>query len=246
MPLLKAIAVTLSVLAHGSLGYALIAPPDRPELAAFNAGTGDDNVLVEQGIAIEGLAKLGDEIATLEAAEIPPLEQSTPPPIEDIRPLDELHDAITATDSAVEDQIVKTDEPPPVAESPKPQQVPAEAPPPQLTAKVALQSSGAARTGGSTTARTAYLGQLREVLEKAKINPRTRLAGTVVVRFRVAAGGQLVSREITTSSGSKVLDEAAVAVLERAAPFPPMPTGVASGEPMVVTVPFEFNHPRKR
>ncbi len=244
MPSLKAIAVTLSVLAHGSLGYVLIAAPDRPEMAAFNAGAGDDNVLVEQGIAIEGLAKLGDEIATLEAAEIPALEQSTPP-IEDIKPLDELRDAITATDSRVEDQIVKSEEPPPVAEPPKPQQAPAEAPP-QLTAKAALQSSGAARPGGSTTARSAYLGRLREVLEKAKVNPRSRRAGTVVVRFRVAAGGQLVSREITTSSGSKVLDEAAVAVLDRAAPFPPMPAGVASGEPMVVTVPFEFNHPRRR
>jgi periplasmic protein TonB len=245
MKSLKAIAVTLSVLVHGSLGYALVAVPDRLVMDAFNTGTGDETVLVEQGIAIEGLAKLGDEIATLETADVPPVEQNTPPPIEDLKPIDELRDAITATDSRVEDQIVKTEEPPPLAEPPKPQQVQVEVPP-QQTAKASQQSSGDARAGGSTTARTAYLGRLRDVLEKAKINPRTRLAGTVVVKFRVAAGGQLVSREITTSSGSKVLDDAAVAVLERAAPFPPMPAGVASGEPMVVTVPFEFNHPRKR
>ena len=242
---LKAIAVTLSVLAHGSLGYALIAEPDRLVMDAFNAGTGDENVLVEQGIAIEGLAKLGDEIATLETAEVALLEQTTPAPVQELKPIDELRDAITATDSKLEEKIVRTDEPPPVAEPPKPQQIQAEVPP-QQTAKVSQQSSGEARAGGNTTARTAYLGRLRDVLEKAKINPRTRLAGTVIVKFRVAAGGQLVSREITSSSGSKVLDDAAVAVLERAAPFPPMPADVASSEPMVVTVPVEFNHPRKR
>ena len=35
----------------------------------LNAGTGNDMVVVEQGIAIEGLAKLGDALQTIETAE---------------------------------------------------------------------------------------------------------------------------------------------------------------------------------
>jgi TonB family protein len=37
----------------------------------------------------------------------------------------------------------------------------------------------------------------------------------------------------------KVLDEAAVASVERAAPFPPMPVGLSDSS-MVITVPFRY------
>ena len=46
-------------------------------------------------------------------------------------------------------------------------------------------------------------------------------------------------REVKKSSGSKVLDDAALAALDRAAPFPPMPRGVANG-PLKLEVPVEF------
>ena len=41
------------------------------------------------------------------------------------------------------------------------------------------------------------------------------------------------------SSGSKVLDDAAMAALDRAAPFPPMPQEIARGR-CEVQVPFRF------
>jgi protein TonB len=104
---------------------------------------------------------------------------------------------------------------------------------------VSEQSSGEAKTAGDATARNEYLGKLRNVLEQAKVNPRSRLAGTVVVKFKIGIDGALLWREITTSSGSKVLDDAAVAALDRAAPFPTMPTEVAE-EPLTVSVPFKF------
>ncbi len=40
-------------------------------------------------------------------------------------------------------------------------------------------------------------------------------------------------------SGSKLLDDAAMAALDRAAPSPPMPESVAPG-PLEVQVPFKF------
>jgi protein TonB len=233
MQSLRAIAITLSLAFHGSLGYALIAKPPMSISESFDAGTGNDAVFVEQGIAIEGLAKFGDAVETIEMAEVAPIAADTPPPVEEVKEIDELRDTITSEASTVQDNIVKTEEPPPV-----PVVQPVEQPP--QVAMVSKQSSGEAKSGSvDTTARTQYLGKLRDVLERSKINPRSRLAGTVWVKFKIGPNGDLMSREITTSSGSKVLDDAAVAALDRAAPFPPMPNEVAD-EPMVVSVPFKF------
>ncbi|HPG88383.1 MAG TPA: TonB family protein [Hyphomicrobium sp.] len=241
MQSLRAVAVTLSLVVHGSLGYALIAKPQMTVSDAFDAGTGTDSILVEQGIAIEGLAKLGDAIETIETAEVVPMVAETPPPVEEVKEIDELKDAITSEASTVEDNIVKTEEEPPPEIEEKPpitEAMPVEQP--EQIAIVTEQSSGEAKSGSvDATQRTQYLGKLRDVLERSKINPRSRLAGTVWVKFKVGMNGELMSREIMTSSGSKVLDDAAVAALERAAPFPPMPNTVAD-EPLVVSVPFKF------
>lgn len=240
MQTLRAIAVLLSLAVHGSLAYALIAKPPMAVSDAFDIGTGSDSILVEQGIAIEGLAKLGDAIETIETAEITPMV-AAPPPIEEIKEIDELKDAITSEASTVQDDIVKDEEPPPPEKTEEPPVT--EVQPidqPEQVAIVAEQSSGEEKLGSiSATARTQYLGKLRDLLERSKINPRSRLAGTVWVKFTIGPSGELMSREITSSSGSKVLDDAAVAALERAAPFPEMPKNVAD-EPLIVSVPFKF------
>ena len=51
------------------------------------------------------------------------------------------------------------------------------------------QSSGQAQQGGDTTQRRAYLGTLSKSIERAKVNPRSRQAGTVMVRFTVGPDG---------------------------------------------------------
>lgn len=239
MQSLRVIAVLLSLAVHGSLAYALIIKP-APVGDAFDVGTGDDSILVEQGIAIEGLAKLGDAIETIETAEILPMV-AAPEPVQEIKEIDELKDTITSEASTVEDNIVKDEEPPP-PEKPEEQPITEVQPieQPEQVAIVTEQSSGEEKVGSiNATARTQYLGKLRNMLERSKINPRSRLAGTVWVKFTIGPGGELMSREITSSSGSKVLDDAAVAALERAAPFPAMPNDVAD-EPLVVSVPFKF------
>lgn len=238
MSRVRTIAVALSVLFHGSLAYGLSYHSNAARLEALDNGAGNDLLTVEQGIALEGTAKLGDALQTLETAEVKPVEQNTPPPIQEVKP-DELRDVVTAREAKVEDNIVKAEEPPPpVVEQPKPREVEVKEQPAQI-AMLTEQSSGAARTGGSSTARSEYLGALRGVIEKAKINPRSKVAGTVVVKFKIGFDGELISREIATSSGSDILDKAAMAALDRAAPFPKMPRE-ASNEPLVVSVPFKF------
>jgi protein TonB len=48
-----------------------------------------------------------------------------------------------------------------------------------------------------------------------------------------------LSHQVEKSSGSKLLDDAAMNAVERAAPFPPMPEELA-GEPMEIKVPYRF------
>lgn len=59
------------------------------------------------------------------------------------------------------------------------------------------------------------------------------------MEFTVGANGEITSRRISKSSGSKALNEAAMASIERAAPFPPIPTDLNRSE-LVVSVPFKF------
>ena len=243
MSSVRAIAALLAVLLHGSTffatNYKWTTRLDAFE--GFEKGTGNDQIVVEQGIAIEGVAKHGDAMETVETPEVKPVEQATATPVDqEVKP-DELRDAITAKDSKFDDNIVKAEEPPPVVAPPppKPEVVEAKEQPAQV-AMLTEQSSSEVKTGSvDTTQFNQYLGKLSEVVQKAAINPRSRLTGTVWVKFKVSPSGELLSREIKTSSGSKVLDEAAMAAIDRAAPFPPIPRE-ASNEPITISVPFKF------
>lgn len=203
--------------------------------AALEAGTGDDQVVVEQGIALEGLTKFGEAEEMIETIDIPPIQAAeVPQPVEEIKP--ELTDVVTSTEGKHEEQAMP-EEPKPVEEE-RPQEVPVKEQAPQV-ATLIEQSSGAAQEGGDTTQRLAYLGQVRKTLERSKVNPRSTMSGTVLLKFTVGPKGELLSRTVQRSSGSKVLDDAAMAALDRAAPFPPLPQEIASG-PLEVQVPFRF------
>src|SRR5690606_30763750 len=102
------------------------------------------------------------------------------------------------------------------------------------------RAAGAKQEGGRATALSAYRGKLYSKISRKKVTPRSRRVGTVVVRFTVGRQGELLSSEIAKSSGHQVLDEAAIASINRAAPFPPMPSEADDG-PLVVSVPFKFS-----
>ncbi|AGK56470.1 TonB family protein [Hyphomicrobium denitrificans 1NES1] len=231
------IAVVLSVLIHGSIGYAMLPALRDANSEALDMGKGTDIVLVEQGIAEEGISKLGDAMETIETAEIKPVQAAPPPPPEQVKP-DELRDVIASEESTVEQEVVKTDDPPPIKEPPPPEAVQAQSQPEQI-AVVTQQSSGEEKSGGNAKMLGLYLGQVNDHVQRAKVNPRSAIAGTVIVRFTIDVDGKLLSKEVAKSSGSKVLDDAATAALDRAAPFPPIPPEV-SIKPLAFTQPFKF------
>ncbi|MEM9240256.1 MAG: energy transducer TonB [Pseudomonadota bacterium] len=85
-----------------------------------------------------------------------------------------------------------------------------------------------ANTGRSTTAGNAaasnYPGQVMRKLNRVP-KPRVGSRGTVVVNFVIAASGGLSGVSVVRSSGSARLDQAALQVVRRAAPFPRPPAG---------------------
>ncbi len=232
MPILRPLTWLVSLAFHAAVLLALVGVTGG---SALDAGSGDDMFVVEQGIAIEGVAKFGEAEERIETVDVPAVQPvEAPREVKEVEP--ELNNVVTSTEATHEEQVAAED-PKPIEDKPI-EPVPVQEQAPQV-ATLLEQSSGEAKEGGDTTLRRAYLGTLSKSIERAKVNPRSRLAGTVMVRFTVGPDGSLISRTVERSSGSKVLDEAAVAALDRAAPFPPMPQNVAHG-PLEVSVPFEF------
>ena len=160
------------------------------------------------------------------------IEAASPP--EEVKPIEKT-EVIASKEGPEQD----------INPEPKPEQLKQPTPPQVATleqeaAVEQQQSSGQARSGGDTTARSAYLGALRSRLERSKISPRSGVVGTVVVHFVVDASGNVVSREVSVSSGYKILDDAAVASIDKAAPFPPMPKGLNQNQ-IDVSVPYRFS-----
>jgi len=71
---------------------------------------------------------------------------------------------------------------------------------------------------------------------------RVTLTGTTVLRFTLGADGSLLNASVADSSGSGLLDRAALNALERAAPFPAPPSSVGDG--LTFEIPFTFRPAR--
>lgn len=90
-------------------------------------------------------------------------------------------------------------------------------------AKVAgTGKSGKQQTGNAATSN--YPGKVMKKIARVP-KPRVGSRGTSVVAFTISSGGGLSAISLARSSGSPKLDQAALRVVQRAAPFPPPPAG---------------------
>ncbi|MDO6728808.1 TonB family protein [Marinovum sp. 2_MG-2023] len=112
---------------------------------------------------------------------------------------------------------------------------------PRGTAKTTTRAGAAQATGTNRAASTATPARKQAVKPgnaaaanyPGKVMARLRRAGTlktgvkgkVRVQFTIAANGRLAAARVTRSSGSGKLDNAALRVIRRAAPFPKPPAG---------------------
>jgi periplasmic protein TonB len=235
---LRIAAILFALLIHGAIGYAMLPHLNDVQVEAMDVGKGIDVMVVQGADPSEGATK-GEEIASQEQPEIAAMQAAPPPPPEEKKP-DELRDLIASEASSVEQEVIKTEEPPPPPDTPPPPPETAQAinQPAQIAVVEAVQSSGQA-AGGDAKAYGRYMNEINIRVQKAKRVPNVRASGTVVVRYTIGTDGQILSKQIERSSGSKQLDDAASEALDRAAPFPPIPPDV-SGKPLAFTQPFKF------
>jgi protein TonB len=156
----------------------------------------------------------------------------------------EVLPAVHQQPPAIEEKPPETPERPRV-QKPKPRQVANASnampflPPPDLEPS-APPPAPAAQPGPPPD----YLARLSAKLERHKKYPgearRQKVEGVVLIRFAIRRDGSVASCSIARSSGNALLDEEAVALPERAGPFPPIPDEI-NGELLELTVPVTFS-----
>ena len=119
---LSVLAWLVSIAIHGILVLALVMPGSKG--AALEEGTGSDIMVVEQGISIQGIAKLGEDIVSVEAVEAPPVmsaaaqpleqveavQEQQETPVEDIPEVQPVQDMVLASAAGPESELVQPEE----------------------------------------------------------------------------------------------------------------------------------------
>jgi protein TonB len=96
-------------------------------------------------------------------------------------------------------------------------------------------SAGAAQTASYRALALAHLARFKRYPNDARDR---NVVGVAVVRFTLSPHGEVVAVALARSSGAASLDEATLAMVRRASPFPPMTDG-ASG--MSITAGVDYN-----
>ncbi len=205
-----------------------------------------------------------DPVAIRQAVEAPnvvtllPLEESTPPKptppepipmlptsetrrpshrLEPTRPVAELPTIVRPA------TVMPTIGTPTIASVPAPSvTIPVQASPALIVAAVPSASPAPPVTRSSSGKSDSWESRVLGRLEAAKrypVSARSRRdQGVTTVRFRLGRQGQLLSATLIKSSGSRMLDDEALAAVHRAVPFPPIP----AQRPVEIelVVPIEF------
>lgn len=104
-------------------------------------------------------------------------------------------------------------------------------------------ANGVVQNGGQANA-TAYSAMVLAHLQRYRIYPDSARAagitGVATVRFTLGAAGNVIGVSLVGSSGKSVLDQAALAMVQRASPFPPIPPSLGRGS-MSFAAPVRFN-----
>ncbi|WP_106751290.1 TonB family protein [Pannonibacter carbonis] len=116
----------------------------------------------------------------------------------------------------------------------------------EVVTSTAVQSNANGTADGSGDeqgegARTNYKGKVIAKLRRAKQAARGGGQGTATVEFVVARDGSVSSIKLVRSAGDAALDEAALAMVRRAAPMPAFPDDIRQPS-LFFRVPVEFRN----
>jgi periplasmic protein TonB len=234
-PRITGLALALSL--HAGV-MALIFVRSNPD--ALASGSGSDNLTVVATVSLES----GDLFTqSAQQASADAVASKAAPKI--VRPANAEAETSLPDTSAVQQQT--RDEAPKQPEA-IPENKDPELPPPekqknvtQMTS-VASEAQDAQQAAAAQAARQSKLWSLYQTeiyssLERHKVH--IAKTGDVLLQMTIDPSGKLLTRAVLKSSGSAELDKAAIAALERSAPFPPVPPEVSS-VPLTLAVPFHF------
>jgi len=152
-----------------------------------------------------------------------------PKPLEEPKALPKLAPPAPVT-APVPEVVIQTAPPPVIVQPPLAAPVAPSAP----ALVIAPQSAGESRD--SFLAR--LLAQLNRVKQYPRAARQARIEGVVMLHFVMDAQGKLVSFDIAKSSGRPVLDNEALALIQRAQ-LPPLPAGFPTNT-LDAVVPIQF------
>lgn len=106
------------------------------------------------------------------------------------------------------------------------------------------EGSRSHRSGGRVGDVQGYFSQISAWIDANKDYPgevkKRKQQGTVTVRFSINRDGELLNASIRKSSGHALLDQAALATLSRANPFPPIPAFM-NRQTLSIVVPIDYS-----
>jgi TonB family protein len=105
-------------------------------------------------------------------------------------------------------------------------------------------AGGHRREAGGNASISSYQAQVVAHLQRYKSYPAAAKSegtrGIATVRFSLSASGAVISSSLARSSGAGVLDQAALAMVRRASPFPPIPPALGRSR-MDFAAPIRFD-----
>ncbi|MGP8232793.1 MAG: TonB family protein [Methylovirgula sp.] len=168
----------------------------------------------------------------------PPLTDTTAPPEPDVLPAEQPEVVMSAPPPPKPVIEKKVEKPKPTQHMPKPQRriksTHTDLPRSARQAAPMAGLSGAAVADWKSEIVMRIMGA-KEYPEEARAQG---VGGTALVAFSVSSGGGIRGVRLVRSSGSAILDRAAVETVHRANPVPPAPPGVNGGS---FTVPLHFS-----
>ncbi len=235
------VGVAASLLAHAALAALVWRNPESTPQPGFvettivYAGEEMESPAGEISLPLETAPpdSLARELVVLHAD--PVKEQVVSPPQQVLAMLQPLHERGAVIPAAADPVVVQS--------LPKPEGK-AQSKPPASQTRTEGRALAASRGAQSAAqAPPHYLMAVFARVQQAKRYPARALArgdqGRAVVSLSIQRNGALADARLTRSSGSALLDEAAMESVRRAAPFPAFPPEVG-GSMLVINAPMNF------
>jgi protein TonB len=259
----------VATVATASMATSALPDAPSPAAPADDAATTADTVTPASAANDAAPAPVADDVARPNPAEAPvavaaaePAKAVEPAPDDPAARIDSSATHVAAVDlEEPADAPAPARKPPPKpAPKPAPKRAPKPAPAkaksapaaPASQAETAAQGPWPGNAGARGVSRdergsanvSSYQARLAAHLRRFRAYPAAAadqgLRGTATVTFTVNGSGAVMSARLAGGSGHAILDEAAVAMVKRASPFPPIPPALAQST-MTVTVPVRFD-----